>query len=139
MKEYYNATSPDMEKPETGYDSVKGLGKNGPDYTKVVTRWDGVLIPNSASLVEQGGYWERSKRGLNYNEFIVYDEAQVKIEFIVLVKTPGYSGYNGYKRVVEEPKKPVYESSSESREEEEEIEEEKHHEEEDGEWKINEQ
>ncbi|CAF0960955.1 unnamed protein product [Adineta ricciae] len=63
------------------YQSRKGVGRNIPDPKHTIVRDDGVqiplgrLIPNKQA--SQGYY------GLNYNEYIVYDEAQVALRYLV--------------------------------------------------------
>lgn len=64
--------------------SVKGLGRSGPDPKGNHTRKDGVVIPLGKSIqlpVNPG-----RAAGLNYNEYIVYHEAQINIQFLVKFK-----------------------------------------------------
>jgi len=77
-----------MEKPKTGTNSTKGMGKQGPDFKRSMVRWDGTIVPsNKISDYEIPAGTPYDKRpNLNFNEYIVYDEAQVKIEYIVQVK-----------------------------------------------------
>jgi poly [ADP-ribose] polymerase 1 len=65
-----------------GYDSVKGGGQTEPNPQYVHTREDGVIIPFGAPTkvgVNMGA-------GLAFNEFIVYNEAQVNLQYLVKMK-----------------------------------------------------
>ncbi|CAF2691907.1 unnamed protein product [Rotaria sp. Silwood2] len=63
------------------FQSRKGVGRNIPDPKHTITRNDGVQIPLGQLIDNKnfgGGYY-----GLNYNEYIVYDEAQVALRYLV--------------------------------------------------------
>ena len=61
--------------------SVKGVGRTFPDPKGTVTMTDGVKVP-CGEIAEQYGI----KSELIYNEFIVYNAAQVKSRFLLRVK-----------------------------------------------------
>ena len=61
-----------------GYHSTKGVGRTAPDPAGFRTTADGVDIPMG---VCSNGYSGSSS--LLYNEFIVYDEAQVKMSYLL--------------------------------------------------------
>lgn len=61
--------------------SVMGLGKIMPDPTTSHTRNDGVIIPLGNRKTRTNPLIYK----LHYNEYIVYDESQVKIEYLLKV------------------------------------------------------
>jgi poly [ADP-ribose] polymerase len=67
-----------------GKDSVFGKGRIAPDPAKEFTTPDGVRVPLGKSkdtgVVNPSGYT------LNYNEFIVYDTAQIRMKYLVKVQ-----------------------------------------------------
>jgi len=79
-----------MEKAEDNFQSTKGLGTFGPDYSKSLVTRDGVHIPlgpiidNTIDPITQKPI-PGLKLALNYNEFIVYKESQVKMRYLVQV------------------------------------------------------
>ncbi|OXU23091.1 hypothetical protein TSAR_015014 [Trichomalopsis sarcophagae] len=77
MYERYNADY--IEKLPHGKHSTWGRGKTMPDPEKSVKLKSGVEVPCGPSI--QADLKERSS--LLYNEFIVYDVAQVKVEYLV--------------------------------------------------------
>ncbi|KAL0477441.1 hypothetical protein AKO1_005714, partial [Acrasis kona] len=84
MSNQYNANY--METPQPGTLSTKGLGRNAPDYTKPsFVMYDGVKVPLQEVVQDDTGNYTR-KYSLNYNEYIVYNEAQVKIRYLIQVK-----------------------------------------------------
>ena len=73
-----------VEKLPRGKHSVKGCGKTVPARDEWLTLDDGVIVPLGApttdySAVGHGG-------DLQYNEYIVYDEAQVQIKYLLKVR-----------------------------------------------------
>ena len=70
-----------MEKPPKGYLSTKGLGTSEPDAAGKQLIDDGVVVP-MGKLKQQGG------RGssLLYNEYIVYDVAQIRQRYLLKIK-----------------------------------------------------
>ncbi|XP_065208896.1 poly [ADP-ribose] polymerase-like [Planococcus citri] len=70
---------PDLMEPPAGKHSVKALGKIEPDPSQSIVR-DEVEIPLGKGIVVD------SRRKLLHNEYIVYDVAQVKVEYLVQLK-----------------------------------------------------
>lgn len=64
--------------------SVKGMGRVGPDPNDTFTMPDGVTVPfgktTETGVVNPRGYT------LNYNEYIVYNTSQVRMRYLVKVK-----------------------------------------------------
>lgn len=79
----------------TGMHSVKGIGRTFPDPTAAVSK-DGVIIPlgqpriynNATDYFARFGYAVPAAvmPTLLYNEYIVYNEAQVSMKYLVKVK-----------------------------------------------------
>ncbi|XP_065208891.1 poly [ADP-ribose] polymerase-like [Planococcus citri] len=70
-----------LSKPPAGKHSVLGLGLREPDPSQSFVRKDGVEIPlGKEILINDPGRW------LDYNEYVVYDAAQVKVEYLVQLK-----------------------------------------------------
>lgn len=63
-----------------GKHSVKGLGIRFP--RKQITRTDGVLVPYGKADVDR----KSRENKLEFNEYIVYNEAQVKIRYLIRAK-----------------------------------------------------
>ena len=59
-----------------GYDSVHGVGQWQPDQESHIIKQDGLIIP-VGKLQNFGG------SGLLYDEFIVYDTAQIKMKYLL--------------------------------------------------------
>jgi hypothetical protein len=70
-----------MDKPPKGYHSTKGLGTSEPEDTGKKVIDGGVIVP-MGKLKAQGG------RGstLLYNEYIVYDVAQIRQRYLLKIK-----------------------------------------------------
>ena len=68
----------------SNFDSVKALGKFHPDIAQTHTTDDGVLIP----LGEVNVGYNRNvfNKMLLYNEYIVYNESQIKLKYLVKFK-----------------------------------------------------
>lgn len=64
--------------------SVKGLGHFQPNPDEAFTRHDGVVIPLGKHLEVQDD--QNNLKIRSYNEFVVYNEAQVNIQYLVQVK-----------------------------------------------------
>lgn len=64
--------------------SVKGMGRIGPDPNDTYTMPDGVTVPfgktTETGVVNPRGYT------LNYNEYIVYNTSQVRMRYLVKIK-----------------------------------------------------
>ncbi|XP_063703096.1 poly [ADP-ribose] polymerase isoform X2 [Culicoides brevitarsis] len=78
MQEYTKAHY--VEKLPAGKHSVKGVGKTFPDPNNVNVREDGVEIPYGKPMSDPS-----IRSDLLYNEYIVYDVAQVKCEYLLKV------------------------------------------------------
>ena len=77
----YEATKAEyIEKLPTGFHSCKGLGKTAPDPA-VVKDLDGATVPLGAGVKDS-----KLKTDLLYNEFIVYDVAQVNSKYLFRMK-----------------------------------------------------
>lgn len=61
--------------------SVKGVGKTYPNPDECIVREDGVKIPLGKSVTDS-----KIKSSLLYNEYIVYDVAQVKVQYLFKMK-----------------------------------------------------
>ncbi len=83
MSEHYEAKY--MDVAQEGTQSTKGLGRTGPDFNKpFYYTYDGVKVPLQETTRYDILLYNRYH--LNYNEYIVYNEAQVKIKYLVKVK-----------------------------------------------------
>jgi ankyrin repeat protein/predicted DNA-binding WGR domain protein len=83
MEMLYTARS--MNQPSTGYDSVMGVGQNTPDPNQDVVIPNGMVIP-LGPLVKRHN--PDNLVTLNCNEFVVYNEDQVKIRYMVALGLP---------------------------------------------------
>ncbi|KAK9083399.1 hypothetical protein Scep_029870 [Stephania cephalantha] len=70
-----------MEKPPEGKDSTKGLGKIIPSKSGYVEWRDGVTVPSGKPVPSNIKASE-----LMYNEYIVYNTSQVKLQFLLKVR-----------------------------------------------------
>ncbi|XP_060180948.1 poly [ADP-ribose] polymerase 1 [Lycium barbarum] len=70
-----------MDKPPKGKHSTKGLGKTVPERSEFVNWRDEVVVPCGKPVPSNVKNSE-----LLYNEYIVYDAAQVKLQFLVKVR-----------------------------------------------------
>lgn len=61
--------------------SVKGVGKTYPNPSAELVREDGVKVPLGEPVTD-----DTIQSSLLYNEFIVYDVAQVKIQYLFKMK-----------------------------------------------------
>ncbi|XP_065208897.1 poly [ADP-ribose] polymerase-like [Planococcus citri] len=71
-----------LSKPPAGKHSVIGLGKIEPDPSQSIFREDGVEIPLGKGIRSR----THTRRELHHNEYVVYDVAQVKVEYLVQLK-----------------------------------------------------
>jgi len=71
-----------MEEPRPGTSSTWGVGQKAPDWGK-----KRLYEPGGAALpcgkLDGGPLGGQQRHGLNYNEFIVYDPAQVRVRYLV--------------------------------------------------------
>ncbi|XP_065860999.1 poly [ADP-ribose] polymerase 1 [Euphorbia lathyris] len=70
-----------MDKPPAGKHSTKGLGKKVPEESEFVKWKDDVTVPCGKPVASKVRASE-----LMYNEYIVYDTAQVKMQFLLKVR-----------------------------------------------------
>merc|ERR1712025_1406589 len=70
-----------VEKLPTGFHSTKGVGKTGPDPAEK-TDIEGAEIPFGKGIKQEGV----EKTDLLYNEYIVYDVAQVNCKYLLQLK-----------------------------------------------------
>ncbi|KAL7079628.1 hypothetical protein ACQ4LE_001093 [Meloidogyne hapla] len=70
----------DLKKPKRGKNSVKGIGGTFPNPKENV-QFDEMTVPCGKPINS-----EKKKLSLLYNEYIVYDESQVQLRYIVRVK-----------------------------------------------------
>lgn len=64
-----------------GFDSVKGVGKNKTDPETHIKIEDDILVPIGKQVAAKG-----DKKKLLYNEYIIYQESQAMIRYIVQVQ-----------------------------------------------------
>lgn len=76
--ELVNATN--IVQPPNGFQSVKGKGQTCPDPNQSHIFQDGVVIPFGKAINS------RTAGGLLFNEYIVYNEAQIRMQYLVKVK-----------------------------------------------------
>mmetsp|Transcript_64488 Transcript_64488/g.74962 ORF Transcript_64488/g.74962 Transcript_64488/m.74962 type:complete len:768 (+) Transcript_64488:42-2345(+) len=65
----------------TNKKSTKGMGKNAPPASSFVTMDDGTIIP-----IGKGEDTKIAQGSLLYNEFIVYDIAQIRLRYLLRIK-----------------------------------------------------
>ncbi|KAJ1569366.1 hypothetical protein HK405_006057 [Cladochytrium tenue] len=87
-KPFESVVSKYMEAAEPGTNATKGLGKRIPDDSLQLTLQDGANA-NFGPLVEAKPTEMHKYFNLNFNEYIVYDPAQVRIRYVVVVKDNG--------------------------------------------------
>jgi len=89
IKELYRAEY--MESPPAGFNSVKGMGERGPDFTKSIVLPNGVIIPSGSmiayppvpeDIAKTLGYYSRIGR----NEYIVYNTSQTRMRYLIQFK-----------------------------------------------------
>lgn len=61
--------------------SVKGVGVTSPDPEKAKTLKDGTIVPLGTAIQT-----DTENTSLLYNEYIVYDIAQVNVKYLLKVK-----------------------------------------------------
>jgi hypothetical protein len=72
-----------MEKPMDGYQSTKGLGRQAPEPSGNFITFDNMIIPLGEIITNQD---QAARYRLSWNEYIVYDESQVRIRYIAHIK-----------------------------------------------------
>lgn len=73
-----------LVQPPAGKQSVKGVGRTQPNLKYAHKRKDGVVIPLGKPYNE--GQQAAVARSLMYNEYIVYNAAQVNLQYLVKLK-----------------------------------------------------
>jgi poly [ADP-ribose] polymerase 2/3/4 len=79
----FTQSQPHLSKPITGKNSSQGVGKCGPDYSDTLSMSNGLKIPFGSPINYTFSPQIQSKISLYNNEFIVYDESQVKLSFLI--------------------------------------------------------
>lgn len=70
-----------IEQLPKGKNSVKGIGKTYPNPDEAIIRDDGVIVPLGTSVTDLN-----IEGDLMYNEYVVYDPAQVKLQYMFKMK-----------------------------------------------------
>ncbi|XP_074658150.1 poly [ADP-ribose] polymerase tankyrase-like [Tubulanus polymorphus] len=83
IKEFKQPLDDESEIPKGNFDSIKGVGRQEPNPSFDVTIKPGIVMP-MGKLIEQEN--NDCYHILAYNEYIVYDEAQVCLRYIVQFK-----------------------------------------------------
>ncbi|KAJ3183503.1 hypothetical protein HDU87_006824 [Geranomyces variabilis] len=79
---------PDLVEAPASAIATKGLGRRGPTGAMVRSE-DGVIVPRAPiaqHTLRKNDKGEEIERFLNFNEYIVYDPAQVRIRYVVLAR-----------------------------------------------------
>jgi uncharacterized protein YcgL (UPF0745 family) len=66
-----------MEEPRPGCHSTWGVGRQAPDWKNQIIEPGGAGVPNAQATSQGQDY------ALNYNEFIVYDPAQIRMRYLI--------------------------------------------------------
>mmetsp|Transcript_32923 Transcript_32923/g.40431 ORF Transcript_32923/g.40431 Transcript_32923/m.40431 type:complete len:95 (-) Transcript_32923:59-343(-) len=70
-----------LKKAPKGFDSVHAVGKQGPD------KWEDMMIDGKKVAMPQGEAVPSNVcSSFDHDEFLVYDEAQVRLRYVVTVK-----------------------------------------------------
>lgn len=72
-----------VEKLPKGKHSAKGIGKTQPNPKGALKQLDGTVVPMGKPINNDD---QSKKYSLLYNEFIVYDTAQVNLKYLLKVK-----------------------------------------------------
>ena len=90
MKRLYQPEN--VEKLESQYQSVHGVGMRGPDYKQSLIHPDGIEIPSGPVIEYELDTFQKQqqKKGLGYqglahNEFISYNVSQVKMRYLLQI------------------------------------------------------
>jgi len=78
----------ELEAPEPGTNSTRGIGSHSPDPSLSLTFPDGLVVPCGPIIPTPPppGFDPKTfAPGLSHNEYIVYNEAQVKMRYLVQV------------------------------------------------------
>lgn len=71
-----------MDRPPVGYHSTKGIGRTQPDPEGTHLTDDDVIIPMGKPVLSS----DSPVTSLMYNEYIVYDVAQIFIKYLLRLK-----------------------------------------------------
>ena len=74
--------SRDFKFLEDEYKSVLGLGESGPDYNQSIILPNGVVVPIGDHIYYEKDIKEKT-RFLQHNEYVVYNETQVRMRYII--------------------------------------------------------
>ena len=69
-----------IRKPKKPNNSVKGIGSTFPNPEETITTKEGVKVPCGKAITKN-----EKNLSLLYNEYIVYDEAQIMMKYLVQV------------------------------------------------------
>lgn len=86
-KMYLRYQSEYVEKLPEGYLSTKGCGQNGPDMGKCIVLNSGAVVPLGPIVQYPPPDTPEKTYYLHQNEYIVYDISQVRLRYLVEVKT----------------------------------------------------
>ncbi|KAM3589297.1 hypothetical protein VKS41_000165 [Umbelopsis sp. WA50703] len=95
-KTYDLVSAKDMDRNEEDYLSTKGLGQQGPNPKMFIKDKHGVTIPQGPIIPFEdttsasAGNLGQANRVLMHNEYIVYDPAQVRIKYLLVVQNNSY-------------------------------------------------
>ena len=82
-KMYEKFESEYVEKLPEGFHSTKGLGRNGPDFSNLITLPNSVQIPVGNVINYEFSDEDKKKVCLGHNEYIVYDTSQVRMRYLI--------------------------------------------------------
>jgi len=86
MKELYEPEY--MESAPEGYNSCKAIGTQSPDFTRSLSLPNGVIIPGpmiDPTKINQSQTEARKKITRDYNEYIVYNNSQVRLRYLIQI------------------------------------------------------
>lgn len=69
--------------PNKEFQSVKGIGRVGPDFAKSVYLANGCMVPAGRRMNYPIARTEDRWNFLGHNEYVVYDETQVRIKYVL--------------------------------------------------------
>lgn len=84
MKEFTSGNTTEIQGiPNKVHQSVKGVGMTGPDFAKSVYLANGCLVPAGRRMNYPRAKDQMSWNYLQHNEYVVYDETQVRIKYVL--------------------------------------------------------
>eukprot|EP00743_Colponemidia_sp_Colp-15_P005554 GILK01005975.1.p1 GENE.GILK01005975.1~~GILK01005975.1.p1 ORF type:complete len:563 (+),score=114.38 GILK01005975.1:1076-2764(+) len=80
-----------LETAAPGFNSTKGVGLTGPDFAQSIVLQNGVTVPvgRLVNYPQTGPFEDRAT--LQHNEYIVYDVSQVRVRYMVQLRTADLS------------------------------------------------